>query len=57
MLGHTLVLMLLGFVLGFAVNGVWLFVAAAAFAWLCLLSAVWVWRVATGQIGFFGRRL
>jgi hypothetical protein len=56
MLGHTLVLMFAGLLLGFTVSGGWLFVSAAAFGWLCLMSAVWVWRVATGRTGFFTRR-
>ncbi len=56
MLGHTHVLMFAGLLLGFTVSGGWLFVSAAAFGWLCLMSAVWVWRVATGRTGFFTRR-
>jgi hypothetical protein len=53
----TLLLMIASFVLGVAVNGAWLYLSVACFAWLIVMAAVWVWAMATGRTGFFNRRL
>lgn len=57
MLGITLLILLVAFVLGFSVHGAFLYLAAAAFAWLVVMGCAWCWLVISGRMGFFGRRI
>lgn len=56
MLGYTLLVLFAALVLGLVVNGAFLYLAAAAMVWLVVMGCVWLWLVATGRMGFFGRR-
>ena len=55
MLGHLILLALLGFIGGWIVHPslFLLFVLAAGLG--LLLCAIWLWWLATGRIGLFGR--
>jgi hypothetical protein len=53
MLAYTLLIILVSFILGFAVNGAFLYLTALASAWLLILLAIATWLALVGKLDWF----